>query len=159
MSAYIQFFLRVGDKFAPIYNSSCSSEVYQCFERYAPWEKIAPLDNEQLIYVRQDAKASIDHYEKSIKEAEDEIEFLKGALMQTEERMEQFHDLKEYINDLRDSIKEKEYVLDFCSFIQSMIDEAHDEKKWGSNPLNLDPEAYVYVGIEVGTPTIEDIEK
>lgn len=159
MSAYIQFFLKVGDKFAPIYTSSRSSEVYQSFEHYAPWERVAPLSNEQLIYVRQDVKSLIDNYNQSIKEAEDEIEFLKGAQMNTEERVERFHDLQEYMRDLHEFIEEKERVLGFCDFIQSMIDEARDAKKWGPNPLNLDPEAYVYVGIEVGTPTIEDIEK
>ena len=158
MSAYIQFFIRVKDNFAPIYTSSRSSEVYQAFDNFAPWEKITPVTYDTLKLVRESVNDQIDHYKESIRKAQDKIEFLKGVQMDIEERMERYDDEVGFITDLRDYIEEKEYVLSFCAFLQSCLDEAREDKEWSSNPLGFDPAGYIYVGIEVGTPTIEDLE-
>jgi len=158
MSAYIQFFVKIGEKFAPIATYSRSNEVYRHFEYAAPWEKIRPVTKEMLANVCTDIDESIENSESVIKRAEDQMEWLKGAEGSFDERMERLHDLQDWIEELRSSIKEYEDVRSFCGFLRDIIDEAETEEKYGENPLDLHSDSYVFVGIEVGNPTIKDIE-
>lgn len=158
MSAYIQFFVKIGEKFAPIATYSRSHEIYQSFQYAAPWEKIRPVTKETLINVCADIDESIENSEGTIKRIEDQMEWLRSAEGSLEERMEQLHDLQSWREEVRKNIKGYEDARDFCGFLRDIIEEAETEEKYGENPLGLHSDSYIFVGIEVGNPTIEDIE-
>ena len=158
MSAYIQFFIKIGENFAPIATYSRSSTIYQHFQYAAPWEKIRPVTKEVLANVCSDIDESIENCESTIRRAEDQIEWLKSAEGSFDERMERLHDLQDWIEELRGGIYEDKDARNFCSFLRDIIEEAVMEESYGENPLDLHSDSYVFVGIEVGNPTIKDIE-
>lgn len=158
MSAYIQFFVKIGENFAPIATYSRSNEIYQRFQYSALWEKVRPVTKEMLVNVCADIDESIENSESTIRRVEDQMEWLKGAEGSFDERMEQLHDLQNWREEVREGIKEYEDVRSFCGFLRTIIDEAETEENYGENPLDLHSNSYVFVGIEVGNPTIKDIE-
>lgn len=159
MSAYIQFFVKINDKFAPIATYSRSTVIYQEFQCYAPWEKISALNERQLSRISEEIKNEISDYEKSIHSEREAIDFLRSnEYISVEDLMDEYRSANDTIEELNSTITELQNAYSFCNFLIDIIEEAGQEERWGDNPNNLHPDSYVYVGIEVGTPTIEDIE-
>ena len=158
MSAYIQFFVKIGEKFAPIATYSRSNTIYQSFQYAAPWEKIRPVTKEVLANVCADIDDSIENSESTIRRVGDQMEWLKGAEGSFDERMEQLHDLQSWREEVLEGIEEYKDARSFCGFLRTIIEEAETEEGYSENPLDLHSDSYVFVGIEVGNPTIKDIE-
>lgn len=158
MSEYTQFFIRNGDNFLPIATYSRSTKVAEAFHYIAPYEAIKPLTVANLQSARDRLREQIRDYDKSIERARAEIDFLRSCAMDNDERMERYHDATEFIEDFSDFREECAYALSFISFLEDILEEARVEQKFGENLLQLNENSYVYVGIEVGTPTIEDIK-
>ena len=159
MSQYTQFFIRHNDNFLPIATYSRSNKVAELFQYAAPYEAITPVTTEMLRGRREEAREQLEGYDKSIARAKDQIDFLRSCTMDTDERLERYNDTTEYIEDLEEYKEECVNAISFINFLDDILEEARTEKAWGDNPLQLDENAYVYVGIEVGTPTVEDIKE
>lgn len=160
MSSYMHFFVRVGDKFAPIATYLRSSKPYEAFERCAPYEKIKALQLRNLDAAEEDFREGIESYQKSIEREKAKLEWLKTASFSSEERMDLYYECTQSIEDYEEELPQLERGLAFCSFLREMISEAKDESKYGENPLGLDPAAYIYIGIDCDShPTLEDLKK
>jgi len=157
MSQYTQFFIRHKDNFLPIATYSGSTKIAELFQYTAPYEAIKPVTSDMLRERRAEAQEQIDGYNKSIARAKNQIDFLRSCTMETDERLERYNDMTEYIEDLEEYKEECVRAISFIDFLNDILEEARMEKAWGENPLQLDDEDYVYVGIEVGTPTVENI--
>lgn len=157
MSQYTQFFIRCNDKFLPIATYSRSAKIAELFQYVAPYEAIKPVTTEMLRERRAEAREQLEGYNKSIARAKDQIDFLRSCTMETDERLERYNDMTEYIEDLEEYKEECVGAISFIDFLNDILEEARTEEKWGENPLQLSENAYVYVGIEVGTPTVENI--
>ena len=160
MSAYIQFFIKINDKFAPIATYSRSTKVYQEFQNYAPWEKVSALNERQLSVISDEIRSEISEYEEAIRNERETIDFLRSCKdIPVEDLMDQYRSATEAIEELNDTIAELQRASSFCSFLMDIVEEAGQEERWSEgNPNDLHADSYLYVGIEVGTPTIEDIE-
>jgi hypothetical protein len=79
--------------------------------------------------------------------------------MGAEERLDRYHELTDYLDELRKNREEEERVLQLINFFQDIIDEAADAEKWSDNPLNLRADSYLYYGIECYQATINDLEE
>ena len=159
MSAYIQFFIKINDKFAPIATYSRSTRVYQEFQHYAPWEKVSALNENKLSAVKDDIRSEISEYEDTIRSEKETIDFLRSCKdISVEDLMDQYHSATGAIEELNDNVAELQRASSFCDFLTDIVEEASQEERWGDNPNDLHADSYLYVGIEVGTPTIEDIE-
>ena len=159
MSQYTSFFIRHNDAFLPMVTYSRSHKVAEAFNHIAPWEKIAPLTAADIRGVRASLTSDVEAYAKAIARARDEIEFLRTTNMAPDDLLEQYRSNIEYINDLTEEKTACESAIIFTHFLGDIIDEAASEHKWGENPLGIDENTYIYVGIEVGNPTLEDIER
>ena len=158
MSEYTQFFVRNGDNFLPIGTYCRGTKVAEAFRYIAPYEAIKPLTVSNLRSARDELREQIRDYDKSIEREREEIDFLRSCAMDNDERMERYHDATEMINDCSDFKDECAHALSFIGFLEDILEEAETERKFGENPLQLNENYYVYVGIEVGYPTIENIE-
>lgn len=159
MSAYIQFFVKINDKFAPIATYGRSTRVYQEFQHYAPWEKVSALNERNLSIISDEIRSEISEYEEAIHNERETIDFLRSCKdVSIEDLMDQFRTATGAIEELNDTVAELQNASSFCSFLMDIIEEANQEERWGDNPNDLHADSYLYVGIEVGTPTIEDIE-
>lgn len=158
MSQYLHFYIKNGENFLPIGTWNRSSRVYEIF-RGAPYEKIRALKDSDLVDAREQVKENLDYFAGAEQRAKDEIEFLRSCAMGAEERLERYHDLADYLSELRESRKEEERVLQLIGFFQDIIDEAADAEKWSDNPLGLRADSYLFYGIECYQPTIKDLEE
>lgn len=153
MSMYMSFFLRGEDnKFYPIGTYSRNTAIYEVFSEcnLGPWEKIEPITEKGIDRVVTEVKNNISGFQNHISDYEKKIDLLTKMENSVEEKMEYIHEYTEYINDYKERIKELEYCKAFAYFISEIIEEYH----WDNDK---NEEEYVYVGIEIGNPTEEDI--
>lgn len=160
MSAYMCFYIRANDKFYPIGTYSRSTMIYDIFEMCArvPWEKIVPIDRKQLeeiISYTSNFKKSVNRNIESIYE---KIDFIQNCEADFEDKLENYGYCKETIEDYEEEIKELDWVINFADFLQSVIDDGEDTKFYDEIET-IDPSKYVYAGIEIGCPTVEDIKE
>ena len=158
MSQYTQFFIRNKDVFLPIGTYSYSSKIAAAFQYVAPYEAIAPVTSKMIDNVKSEIRNQIDDYSKTIKRVEQENDFLRTCKMEASERVERYADNIELIDELKESQKACERAWTFVDFLEDILEGARTEREWGENPLQLDENSYVYVGIEVENPPTEDIK-
>lgn len=150
MSAYVDFFVRHGNDFIPLGDFSRNSIVYptmiDCVN--VPWEKIIPLTLDNLHAAqthihrhRTDALGYIDTLK-------DRIEEVKGFNNSVEEKLEQIETYRDEIAEWQQEAEEARYAENYFYFLMDLIEAAHDD---------IDANKYIYAGIEIGRPTIEDI--
>ena len=159
MSQYIHFFIRVGDKFAPIYCSSRNSPVFHAFIVGAPYEGIGPITRQRIESVRDEMQRDIEAFETKIVEERDAMAWLSTLRDRSMGELFEARDsINRAIDEYKDSIDDRRHVLNFCEFLACAIEEAADVAEWYENPDKLDPDNYIYCGIECGNQvTLENL--
>lgn len=162
MSQYIHFFVRVGDKFAPIACYSRSTNVFEAFRHYVPYEQIAPLTSQKIEAAREEVTDRIVFYESVIREWKEKLQLLREITTAKEKAfddfLEKYDEITETIREYEETVEEWEVVQNFCTFLDNAIIEAEELQEEGHS--EVDPLTYVYSGIECGSyVTPEDIKK
>lgn len=152
MSSYLHFFLRDNDKFLPIGTYGRGSELYQAFNDAVPYAKIAPITNAVLDSIKDDLRSSIEGSRAEERRIEDRIQLISSFNNSVEEKIEALYNLDDYLVEAREDVEAKNLAMAFISFLYDILDEA----LYGCE--GIDPEAYIYAGIECGDPKIEDIK-
>ena len=150
MSAYIQFFVRNGEAFMPISIYSRSNALYQYFDEYTPWEKIKPVTRPLLNKIRDDVNEDILYYQKRYDRAKEMKEYVATMNNSMEEKMEWIENIEATLGDCCEEIEKAEYVKHYLSFLDDIIEAVEYEE-------HIDYKNYLYVGIEIGNPTVDDI--
>ena len=153
MSQYIDFFLRHGDDFISLGDFSRNTKLYNVMRGQTPYEKIRPFTERQLNDYWEELSHEIEKNEKAIRKLKDRIELIKEFNNSVEEKAELIHDIEEEIEEYEFDIKECEYNQNFLSFLEDIINIArYNERE------TIDVDNYIYAGIEIGYPTLSDIE-
>lgn len=156
MSMYMSFFFRAGDKFYPITSYSRSSAVYQTFsEVFYPdsiWEKVTPVTIDKLNAVRRGISKQIRSYQEAIKSCEKQIKMIGEMSSPLSEKVDVMQDFIQAIDNYEEEISQLKYARTFSTFLDDMIDEVDL-----SDEYDFNEQEYVYVGVEICKPTIEDI--
>ena len=139
MSAYIQFFVRNENAFLPISIYSRNNALYHYFDEYTPWEKIKPVTRPLLNKIRDDVNEDILYYQKRYDRAKD-----------MDEKMEWIENIEATLGDCCEEIEKAEYVKHYLNFLDDIIESVEYEE-------HIEYKNYLYVGIEVGNPTVDDI--
>lgn len=150
MSAYIQFFIRHDEAFMPIGIYCRTSKIYEYFDDYTPWEKIKCVTRPLLNKIRDNVNDDILCFQKRYDRAKEMKEYVAGMNNSMEEKMEWIENIEATLNDSREEIKTAEYVKHYLSFLDDIIESVEYEE-------HIDYKSYLYVGIEVGNPTVDDI--
>lgn len=158
MSAYVNFFIRVGDNFAPIGSFSRSTRVYRSFSGYAPWEKITVVTKDELDYIRSELKDSRAEYEDIMKALETKMAAVHSFDNSVEEKLNTLDDIMNEQAEIRDQIDEYNSALVYMGYLEDIIDEGRNGEYYDGYKGIINPAAYLYVGIEIGCPTVADIE-
>lgn len=153
MSAYIHFFVRVGDTFCPIATYSRNTKVYEIFHR-APYEQIEILDRETLNDCFNEATIMRDELKEDIIRYEKRIETIKGFENSAAEKLELIEEGENIIREVKDELREIEDVICFIGFLTSILMEVIYDA-----PVGIDKKAYLYYGIECYRPTVKDIKE
>ena len=150
MSAYMDFFVRHGDDFIPLGDFSRNSIVYPTMIYCAnvPYGKIIPLTLDNLHAAQTHVHKHSINAIKHIHTLKKRIEDVKGFNNSLEEKLEQIEEYKGEIEEWRQEAEEARYAENYFYFLMDLIEAAHND---------IDTNKYIYAGIEIGRPTIEDI--
>ena len=158
MSAYISFFVRgKDDNFYPIATYSRSTYIYSVFSDwgYAPWEKITPLDRNKLLNVRINLNKLFSDHTLSLTEYEERIaQIVQMTNNSVDEKLEAIENEQSCIKEIKLTMDEIKHAHAFIRFLEDILDSvAYGEDE------GLNPEAYLYAGVEVCMPSANDIIK
>lgn len=155
MSAYMCFFLRgKDDHFYPLGSYSRSTAIYEIFDeaRYSNWESISAITFKDIETVRKENFNNIIGWKKLIKETENKIELIKSIEAPLDEKVDVIDRYSAELNGFKDKVDELVEVSSFCDFLETILEDI----KYGDYG-SIDVDNYIYVGIEIGHPTVEDI--
>lgn len=150
MSAYIQFFIRYENAFLPISVYSRNNLIYGYFDEYTPWEKIKPITRSLLNKIRDDVNEDLRAEEKRYDRAKEMKEWIATLNNSLEEKMEYIENTEEVLGDCCETIEKLNGIKSYLNFLDDIIESVEYED-------GIDHKNYLYVGIEVGNPTVDDI--
>lgn len=152
MSTYINFFIRRGDNFIPLGDYSRNSIIYRIANSYAMWEKVSSLSKAGIEQMIIEAERQQRAYQESITKIKAKMAQLKDLSCTWNEALEYLDGYEEAIQEYEQDIKEARYAKYFFGFLIDIIETVQyaDKKEYDYNN-------YIYVGIEIGHPTVKDI--
>lgn len=154
MSSYVNFYLKKDNVFCPLASFSRLTKYYQKFSPYLPYEKCAAITKDLLSSIKNEVILDTLMCNASIKEAEKMNEFLKNSNDPLESKVTFFLENNRSIRGEEMEKTDLENLSHFIDFLLIIIDEAEDYHGYSINP-----EGYIYGGIECYDPTEEDIVK
>ena len=157
MSSYVEFFIKAGDFYAPIYSESRSGAIYQAFQYQVPYEQSRALTQKDLNEVCNEQRSEKADLERRISAAQEKIEWLRTSTLSAEERMEEYNGEREMVEYYKEEIAHADYVMNFCSWLGEMLEEIRYRSDTCKR-LAVDPDHYVFVGIDCGNPGFKDLD-
>lgn len=147
MSAYVNFFIRNNDNFIPLGSYHKNSDFYTIISDRVniPWENITNITYDTLIDWNLSADHTISYFEKAINRVEKMFELSNSFTLD---------DAYEYagsIEDYEESIEDIKGLKSIFDFMRNIL----DEYKYCNDNYNVDE--ILYVGMEIGNPTVDDI--
>ena len=158
MSQYIHFFVRSTDRLLPIYTTSNYSPIYLFFSDYAPYEKARALSIQELQDIREEINTRIGEWTRRIEDERTNFQLIASFNNSIEDKIEAIESARNSIRENEEYINEMKEALAFTYFLIDMYIEA-DDTKYEDETARLDPNKYLYFGIECGTPSIAEIEE
>ena len=158
MSQYIHFFVRSTDRLLPIRTASRSSSIYQFFCNYAPYEKARALSMQDLQNIRDEISSQIDEWTRRIEEERASLQLIASFNNSIDDKIEALESARDSIQENEEYVNEMKEALAFTYFLMGMYNEA-DDTKYEDETTRLNPNKYLYFGIECGTPSIAEIEE
>jgi len=152
MSAYVDFFIRNKDDFISIADYSRNSMIYSIVNNDVPYEKIRAITTQDISRFINVAAEKIEEYNRKIYKGKEQIKFVATFNNSIEEKLEVIAQYEEGIEEYTQSIEEYNYAKNFFSFLIELI----DARRWEKNS-SVNINEYIYAGIEIGRPTVEDI--
>ena len=144
MSAYIEFYLKRKDdeKFTCIGAFSRNHDLYEALNVYVPYENITRLTDSIYAAGKENLQNRIDEYKNTIKGYKKKYKILaKGGNFEEFEKY--VEDSERWIKEAKEELKWAKWALERLEFIKELEEFAND--------------AEIYVGVEAGNPTIDDI--
>ena len=158
MSQYIHFFVRSTDRLLPIHSASHSSSIYHFFCDYAPYEKARALSMQELKEIREEISIRIDEWTHRIEEDRTNLQLIASFNNSIEDKIEAIESARDFIRENEECVNEMKEALAFTYFLMNIYNEA-DDTKYEDETARLNPNKYLYFGIECGTPSIAKIEE
>ena len=158
MSKNMCFFVRSTDRLLPIYTTSHSSSIYHFFSDYAPYEKARALSIQELQDIREEINTRIDEWTRRIEEDHTNLQLIASFNNSVEDKIEALETARDFIRENEEYINEMKEALAFTYFLIDIYNEA-DDTKYEDETARLNPNKYLYFGIECGTPSIAKIEE
>ena len=158
MSQCIHFFIRSTDRLLPIYTTSNYSPIYRFFSDYAPYEKARALSMQDLQNIREEIDIRIGEWTRRIEDERTNFQLIASFNNSVEDKIEALESARDSIRENEEYVNEMKEALAFTYFLMDMYNEA-DDTKYEDETARLNPNKYLYFGIECGIPSIAEIEE
>lgn len=153
MSSYINFYLKVEDKYCPLGTYSRNCPEYQFFKNIVPFEKIVPINVKNLEVVKEDIKFAINNEMKSIGNYSLNIKDIKTFNNSISEKMELIEDYRDTINELKEDLEANKNCLNFVNWlVEILIDVEYNPY---ANKHGITQDNYLWIGIEADPEEID----
>ena len=156
MSTYTNFFIRVNDIFVPIGSWSRNSILGSEFITRGPWRKVRPITSNELMELIREFEKKQDSFNEKISELERKRDYVVDKCNSVDEKIEATERYNEEIRDYKIEIEEYEYAINTLSVYIEIIEEITFSVK-DALPFKADDKKYMYYGVEIECPTLEDI--
>lgn len=155
MSAYLNFFVRINDNFAPIGTYGRSTQIYQLFDQFAPYEQISPITYDTLNSIKQSWRERSDDTQNLIDNSHKRIGLIPSFANSIEDKMDALAEEESYLSELEDTKKELDNARAFIGFLYDILDDiAYGEGE------GYKVDEYIYIGVECGAAVgVNDIAK
>lgn len=154
MSSYINFYLRVEDKYCPLWDYSRNSSEYYFFKNSVPYGEIKPITLESLKGIREDIDFAIKNVEEHIADNYVKIDVIKTFNNSVEDKIEQINSYLEFIEEEKETLKD---YTDCINFVYRLIDMLSSvEYIPYAKKHSITKDNYLWIGIDTGLD--EDIE-
>lgn len=152
MSMYVHFFIRRGDEFIPIGEYSRNSMVYQIVDTQAVWEKVKPLTKSRIQDYVETATRYYAMDVKMMADTKEKMAHIKDLSCTWEQALDCLEGYEDALQEYEEEMQECKFTEHFFEFLIDIIETVQyaDEKIY-------DPDNYIYVGVEIGHPTVKDI--
>lgn len=148
MSSYINFYLKVEDKYCPIGTYSRSCPEYHFFKNFVPYEEIAPITIKKLQAIIEDIEFTINNEMKSIGRYSLNIKYIKTFNNSISEKMELIEDYRDTINELKEDLEANKNCLNFVNWLIEILTDVEYNSYAEKHGITQDN--YLWIGIEAG---------
>lgn len=150
MSQYLEIYVKSKeDNFTYLDAFSRNTAMYRLFNEDlgAPYGKVRKMTKARLQEGLEIASGYLQGFTDRKKKHEDTLQLVSSFNNSVDEKMEAIYELQEYLEEYDESIVEMEWVTNYLRVLLSMTESiSYEGSKTG-----------LYYGIEVGTPTLEDV--
>lgn len=158
MSCYTSVFLRKRNEFIELSCTSRNSEISQAFENISvPFERIRAISKEEINDLIDKTYKEVKSYEEMIAAARNKIEMIKNFNNSAEEKITAINDELDYISELEEELGWKRHAHSFMCILNNTYETAQYTSD-DYETSGVDVHNFIYVGMEISNPTIEDIK-
>ena len=150
MSQYLELYVKSKeDNFTYLDAFSRSTFMYRLLNEDigAPYEKVQKMTKVRLQEAIEAGTGYLQNIVDRKKKHEDTLQLISSFNNSVDEKMEAIYEHQEYLEEYDESIVEMEWTMNYLRVLLNMVNTMSYE---GSN-------TGLYYGIEVGSPTIDDI--
>lgn len=146
MSSYINFYLKVEDKYCPLGSYSRNCPEYQFLKDLVPYEKLAPLTIEKLNSAIEDIKFAIENERKGINNYLQNIEDIKTFNNSINEKMELIANYRDTLDELKEDLKANKNCLAFVYWLVGILTDIKYDPY--ADKHGIVPDNYLWAGVE-----------
>ena len=150
MSQYISFYLKSkSGEFLPLATFSRSNVYYEYAEDFVPaYTKYAPLTQDSVNQILSNVRDRKDELKASIAECRSKLTLIQGMNNTVEEKVKAIEETNGTIKYLEEELEEASNCNMFYCALNFILEEAEMNKKYSKDEVTLDPDNYIYAGIE-----------
>jgi hypothetical protein len=147
MSQYIEFFVKSKeDNFTCITSFSRNNDIYQVLMNTVPYGKICKLTHTLIANAIDNLQKTLTKYHQIRLNHQNEIANVCTFNNSVEDKLMAIENIRDNMIDLDEEIADLDEAIKYLQILQSMVDEMY-----------YTPDIGLYCGIEVGSPTVDDI--
>ena len=113
---------------------------------------------QELQNIREEINRQINEGTHRIEEERTNLQLIASFNNSIEDKIEALESARDSIREDEESVNEMKEALAFTYFLMDMYNEA-DDTEYEDETARLNPNKYLYFGIECGTPSIAKIEE
>lgn len=152
MSSYIEFYLRKGENYLPLGAWSRNSKLYEVFKDFAEYNNAIPFTRENLDIIYDDINNEIANVKKQIKKYKKNIKFFTKSRLNYEDLIEGYNSFQSEIEEYKEELSSLKKAKSWAYALNEILHEAEDTCYYSDKSLYINPDEYIYVGIDCGNP-------
>lgn len=157
MSQYMSFFIKHNAEFIPIGTYCCSHPLCNIACYGIPYEHITPITKDIISDWLEFAEVEKKSHEDIIEERNHTVNILMNASNSLEEKIDYINEVEDFNRETKEEIELIIDAMHYFKFLLNIIDEAEAKAIANNDLINL--KEYIYAGLEINSPTIDDIEQ